>query len=649
MTGPHASRAAPKDKEINLAEFTRAVLAGRWIALLFMVLCIGLALFYASNAQKKYRSSSIFELTKSNSAPKLPAELASLSGLAGLSMGGQEDKGVFDRLAGRDFIRNIAQDLDLANDPDFNPPVKPRRAISFTSLQLMLGLVSEAQLVPDPDERIAVAYRKAVSVSETPNGSIEISVLHTDPERAAQIANSIVSRLLRALGDEKRAEQQGQLAYLSDQLADSLTQMEVTKRAVADFALANSLASPQAFATRSQAMFELREDLRGVEAMAQAVERLTAIMARDEAPGLAEYQALRATTPIIDDVDFRRLIGVPEELDAWVWPPRTRLGDFASTLRDRSARIARGIADLTNDAERYAASTEQLAVLKRESQVAEATYNVLIEQVKAQAIMSGYQGDIAKIYQIARPSKKPAKPNALMVLILGITTGLMGGIALAAIFSTRRGRVFSASKIAGLAPAPLNISAPQLGRVRVRSVQSLEAHLDKITSLDLSSLVVAHTNDARKLSMLISTAPSLRAFPAALWLGKRSAAQGARTAILSIAETLPRDLEFTNHPDIPALARASLGEVTILRARTPGMEENVLTSPAVHLLLSEKSADFDRIILATASAQAVTTTRAFAGFAPFMILLSKPGQSLAALLKTIVAIAPPDAVIRLSR
>jgi len=267
----------------------------------------------------------VFELKSASSKPPIPSEAAAFAAMAGVSLEGDQSKGIFDRLVGRDFIQRLSADLSLEADPYFNPPRELVSTFSVASLKLALGLGSDADLSTSAQHNVTRSYLDAVSVSETKNGSIKVGVVHKSAEQAAEIANGIVTRVLDELASEQKQEHSNQLSYLSDQLGYALAQMEAAKKAVADFALANSLASPEAFASRSQAMFELRENLRRTRAMAAAVSDLVDVMARAKIPEAEDYAALRARAPIIDDVEFRRLIGVPEALDAWEWPPRARL------------------------------------------------------------------------------------------------------------------------------------------------------------------------------------------------------------------------------------------------------------------------------------------------------------------------------------
>mgnify|MGYP000371138293 CR=1 FL=1 len=59
--------------------------------------------------------------------------------------------------------------------------------------------------------------------------------------------------------------------------------------------------------------------------------------------------------------------------------------------------------------------------------IAEATYTVLIEQVKAQSMIAGYQPNRSQIFEYAAPPLKESTPNLKHSLIIGLILGLFFG------------------------------------------------------------------------------------------------------------------------------------------------------------------------------------------------------------------------------
>ena len=86
----------------------------------------------------------------------------------------------------------------------------------------------------------------------------------------------------------------------------------------------------------------------------------------------------------------------------------------------------------------YATSAEDLAKLTREAKIAEATYIVLIEQVKSQSLAAGFQPENFKVFEYATPPIVPSSPNRILFYTRSGNWYILG-VALALINSKRRG------------------------------------------------------------------------------------------------------------------------------------------------------------------------------------------------------------------
>ena len=73
------------------------------------------------------------------------------------------------------------------------------------------------------------------------------------------------------------------------------------------------------------------------------------------------------------------------------WPEIETIEAVRATLTDRINRLNVEINNIEEDAKIYATSAEDLAKFTRDAKIAEATYTVLIEQVKSQSLVAGFQ------------------------------------------------------------------------------------------------------------------------------------------------------------------------------------------------------------------------------------------------------------------
>ena len=127
-----------------------------------------------------------------------------------------------------------------------------------------------------------------------------------------------------------------------------------------------------------------------------------------------------------------------ETISAWIWPEIEMIEAVSATLRDRIKRLDVEIKNIEENAKLYATSAEDLDKFKRDAKIAEATYTVLIEQVKSQTLAAGFQPETFKVFEYATPPIAPSSPKRLLVLALGAALGVVTGCALAISNAKRR-------------------------------------------------------------------------------------------------------------------------------------------------------------------------------------------------------------------
>jgi hypothetical protein len=448
--------------------------------------------------------------------------------------------------------------------------------------------------------------------------------------------------VIKELETERRTEQREQLDYLSAELGAALQEADRTKRAVADYALANSLGARGAFAERSEVMFELREELRATRDMQVAVADISELFADGRAPSAEDFALLRQKRPVVDDVDFRRLLGIPEALHAWVWPSARRAEDFAVTLEDRLARLTRSLEELRAEAETYAEATEILAGLEREAKVAEATYNVLIEQVKAQALMAGYEGETAIVYQSAVPAAEPSAPKKSLIVALGGVLGLFAGSALALVFSMRRGVYHTAGSLRDGIAAPLTVATPRLASAGLGLERALR-RAGKLRSAGLTELEVDVTQREGAPVLVSSTGPRIKSLPAALWAAQALGAgfsgdgsDGARgpVALLVLGERLPSGADFERHA-ATGLMRAEVQGLEIYMPASDVSVAQVLAGPTLDTLTApgvggDAAGSHKRLVVAASFDASAAAARALAPKNPYHLAITRAGRTLRA-------------------
>ena len=168
-----------------------------------------------------------------------------------------------------------------------------------------------------------------------------------------------------------------------------------------------------------------------------------------------------------------------ETISAWSWPDIDTIDAVSATLKDRIKRLDVDISNIEENAQIYATSAEDLAKYTRDAKIAEATYTVLIEQVKSQSLAAGFQPETFKVFEYATPPLVPSSPKRKLVLALGAVLGLFIGCALSFINSMRKGVYYTRSALLSNTNADLALKSKSIRRLARKSIPDISAQLSK--------------------------------------------------------------------------------------------------------------------------------------------------------------------------
>ena len=467
------------DDEIDLKELFLSLWSHKILIAFISGAFVFGAGFYALTADKLYSTRSTFTLAEGGNSGgllgSLGGELGGLAALAGISAGGGSSAAaLIERVTSREFILEVAGELDLQGDAFFNgynPEAK--EPVWKANIKQILGM---SNVQPDPnkiaDWNVIKAYNKVITIDTTSGGAISVTVEHEIPDRAAEIANHIVDKIITLKTDENIENVNEKLRYLSQTLANASEELEDAKDAMKTYSLENSAQAIESFAVGSVMMDDMRAQRdRTVEQLQAILALKTAISAGQTT--MQEYTRLREAYPSLDQASFRRILGLSEVISDWTWPTAQSVSQVEDSIRDRIAALEGEITKLEADALRYAASAEEFARLTRDLKVAEATYTVLIEQVKSQSLVAGFTPDNSKIIEIADVPLAPSEPKRVLIVALGLVLGLFAGSAVALVLSMRKGVYYSLGSLRSAAGARHNHKIKGLRRVRGKDLQSI--------------------------------------------------------------------------------------------------------------------------------------------------------------------------------
>ena len=117
----------------------------------------------------------------------------------------------------------------------------------------------------------------------------------------------------QTVATEEEKSKEMRLSYLAETLADALQDMEAAQQKLKNYTLGNSAAAQENFLVGSLQLDTLRLERREAEEFLSVLKTLRELVEFGDL-NLGAYEALRVGTPLVDDLDFRRIMGMVKRL-----------------------------------------------------------------------------------------------------------------------------------------------------------------------------------------------------------------------------------------------------------------------------------------------------------------------------------------------
>jgi uncharacterized protein involved in exopolysaccharide biosynthesis len=621
--------------EIDLRELFITLWAYKLFIACACALGIVLGGYYALNAEKEFTSTAIFKIDQSKSSSiSLGGELGALASLTGLGGGIAASILPTDQVTGRIFIEKLDAKLNFQADPYFNT-YNPN-SLDPLWKSLIKRAIGWQKSAINPQEAIwqgiVAKYTKSIVLDKTPDGAIKIVVTHVSPQRAADISNTIMDEIISTLEHKKNTEQDAQLSYLSNTLANALSDLEASQSSLKQFALENSALPLESFATRSLQLDGLREQLSRTTELYDAVVALSSML-QNKTTDQKSYLALRQQFPIVDQVEFRRVLGQNEIISSWSWPEASSVDAVFDTLTERKNRLQSQINASQIDAERSGLALETYAKLEREAKIAEAAYTVMIEQVKAQSMASGYRPDRTEVYEYASPSISPSAPKRSLILALGAVLGLFVGTALSLALALYRGVYYSKNSLIAGAQAGITASVSTLLPVRNKSLNDLNTMLIKKPRPVLRDVAVEIHKSSANQVVVTASRTKLTGNDVARALASYMQSDTVKVAVIDFSSRAKKlDIDLKRLSVGSFVVAESAGHISILRPDGDTAAMELLSQRSFWKNIQSLNSSFDLVLLCADNSDAISLLSALEGQKMFHITIAKTKKTKSATL-----------------
>jgi capsular exopolysaccharide synthesis family protein len=593
-TGPFFFAGERVDLAADIVRFTRILRQRKSVVIGTMLLITTLVTLFTFQLTPKFTSSTQILID-----PRQTQVLDLQSVFAGLSPEASTVESQVHVLRSRSMMRRVARDLNLADDPEFNPSIVEDESSFLSALNPISWLPQSWQKVVAGSDEPKTFLTQEQKIEITEDGVIErvlrgldvdregtafvinISYTSVSPTKAARLANAIselyiVDQLetkfeatrrttnwlndrLRLLREELRASEEAVEAFKAEHdLVGSDEGLTLNNQQLAEFHRSLVLArSERAEAeVRLQQIQEIFDSGGGANRVANVItsslilqlREQDSVLQRDEAnlatryqsrhPKIIEIRNQRASVRAKMKQEVNRVI---QELENNVEVARAREEAIEGSLREQQVQTAQ-----QNRLE------IQLRELELETEGNRQIYEAFLSRFKATTDQDAIQQSDARIISVATVPRKPSFPDKRLFVAGGFAFSALMGIFLA-LFIEQLDNGFrsveqleSNSNIRNIAVVPLlkgrNKSTPPHEYVLDKPLSSYSESIRSIQN----SIFLAHTDRPIKYVLTTSALPSEGKTTLSMSLARLMARSGKKTVLVDADLRRPRVREMVD-------------------------------------------------------------------------------------------------------
>ena len=631
-----------EDSEIGLGELFAILWSYKFLIMLFTGLSILLSGHHVLTTEKKFTAQAIFQIEQNNSSKfNYSEDFSALASLAGFATGSSNSNldVLLERLTGREFIIKMKDNLLLEHDPFFNSYNPDYKDPYWKALikQIIGWQKTDFEKKAIIERNILDNYRSNVKFEKSQSGSVSILVTHVNFQKSSKYANDLLEEIRRLVEEEAKNAQNLRLSYLSETLADALQEMEQAQVNLKDYTLKNSAMAKENFISDSLELDQIRMEKRKVVEIANLLSIIENLIKSGNLDS-SSYETLRTIHPLVDDIEFRRILGMSETISAWAWPDIESIVAVSTTLQDRINRLDVDIKNIEENAKIYAKSAESLEKLQRDAKIAEATYTVLIEQVKSQSLAAGFQPETFKVFEYAVPPLSPSSPNRKLILAIGSLLGIVLGVVISFISGLSRNVFYTRATLLAKANASLTLKSKPIKRLARKTFAEIVSLLPKRRLVELNKALIKLAN--KKIIYVINTGGQPSSSNTARLLALNSARSGKNILLCDTtgySEKEIRSKSTQSSSDLPTISVDN--NVSVLKEvdGVPFFISKDLNSSVKNL-----TARFDQVFVCASNKNANTGLMALSKFDPSLVVIASLRRTKKSDIQNIVSEHPID-------
>ncbi|MEM8732472.1 MAG: GumC family protein, partial [Pseudomonadota bacterium] len=423
-----AAELLPKSNELDLLTLFSTLWRGKWFILACLLLCMALGGYYAfALATLKYTSTTTIALENRNSQV---VDFESV--VSGLSADQASVNTEVEVLRARILVGKVVDQLQLVEDPEFNPRLRPTGIWPPTGMLREIGLLPPAaDLTPKAlRDKVVDELLQVVAVRNLRDSFVfRIAVTTEDAEKSARIADTLAELYINDQLVTKFQATEQATAWLTDRVSELQIELEVAETQVKDYNSSIDLIGPEALAALNRQLKDIRARLTNSERDLEA--HRTRIAAMEAARDSGDVLAMGAAAGDETLIAAAARASVDQDARAAFDARFGQLFARAQVARDReaaqAAALRASVTDIEAKVEAQSADLVKLQQLEREAAASGLIYEYFLSRLKETSVQQGIQQADSRILSYAVVADVPSEPRKDVILLLAGMVGMAVG------------------------------------------------------------------------------------------------------------------------------------------------------------------------------------------------------------------------------
>jgi len=423
------------DDEIDLMQLVQTLWRGKWIIAACTIVALFLGAYHAY-----VRLTPVYTATASIALESREEQIVDIESVVTGLDGDQSTLNTeIEVIRSRNLITELVNDLNLQNDPEFNPSLRDNsgfslgKAIGWVRAQFRSAPTNSAPIDEDTQfDKIVDRVLSTVSVSNPRQTFIfRISVVTQEPRKSARMANRLAELYLADQINVKFERTSRATAWLTDRVSDLRIELERAENELKIFSANTDLISPEGLYALNRQIKELRDRRSELSEQLKALElRKTALDSNQDASFELRNAAAddNVLNSLVDEaMDGDR--GAMDSFDARYSAIVMRNAQDASRISSQIETLGNSIGELATRIDRQSTELVNLQQYQREAEANRLIYEHFLARLKETSVQQGIQQADGRILSRAVVPTGPSAPKKSRILALSMILGLIAGAA----------------------------------------------------------------------------------------------------------------------------------------------------------------------------------------------------------------------------